>query len=151
VSWQAGTSNQRAAPARHDADARAPPFLPAERQAAAPIPHHDRRCFEKDGGVFRHREIVHEAGGVHLDDPALDDPSRAIDAVERQVGTRELVAEGDEFARAGVDFPVRGEGRVYAAEIDRADGLEVLVEFDRQGHLDERKDVSGVAEDVRIG
>src|SRR5437868_10950422 len=67
------------------------------------------------------------------------------------MGTRELVAEGDELARARVDLAMRGEGRVDASEINRADGLEVPVDFDGQGHLDERKDVSGVGEDVGIG
>src|SRR5207245_2182321 len=125
------------------------PFLPAERQAAAaPILHHDRRRVEKDGVVFGHREIVHEAGGAHVDGTALDDLSPTIDAVEGQMGTRELVAEGDELAGAGIDLAMCGEGRVDASEINRADGLEVPVELDRQGHLDERKDVSGVGEDV---
>ena len=125
--------------------------LPAERQAAAPVLHHDRRRVEKDGVALGHREVVHEAGGAHVDDAALHDPSRPIDAVERQMGTHELVAEGEELARAGVDHAMRGEGRVDASKIDGADGLEVPVEFDRQGHLDERKDAPGVGEDVGIG
>src|SRR5205823_14699334 len=109
---------RRATLARHDADACASPFLPAKRQATvAPPLHHDRRRVEKDGVAFGQREIVHEAGGAHVDDPALGDLPRAIDAVERQVGTRELVAEGEQLARAGVDLSVRGEGRVDAAEV----------------------------------
>src|SRR5207253_4668695 len=111
---------RRAAPAWHDADACAPPLLPAERQAAAaPFLHHDRRRVEKDGVTLGHREVVHKAGGTRLDGPALDNLSRTVDAVERQVGARELVAEGDELARAGVDLSMRGEGRVDASEIDR--------------------------------
>src|SRR5207245_6279833 len=87
----------------------------------------------------------------NVDDTAGDGLSGTVDAVERQMGTRELVAEGDELARAGVDLAMRGEGRVDAPEIDRADGLEAPVDFDRQGHLDESKDASGVGEDVGIG
>ena len=34
------------------------------------------------------------------------------------MGARELVAEGEQLARAGVDLPVCGEGRINAAKID---------------------------------
>jgi hypothetical protein len=67
------------------------------------------------------------------------------------VWARELVAEGDELARAGVDLAVRGEGRVDASEVVRADSLKVPVELDRQGRLDEREDAAGVGEDVGVG
>ena len=92
---------------------RPPPQSPATRQ----------RRVEKDGVVFGHREVVHEAEALTSMTRRLDDLSRTVDAVERQMGAREL-AEGEELARAGVDLPVRGEGRVDAPEIDRADGLE---------------------------
>src|SRR5207237_1407194 len=96
-------------------------------------------------------EVVQIAGGPHVDDAALDDLSRAIDAIERQMRARELVAEGNQLARAGVDLSVRGEGRLDASKIDRTNGLEEPVQLERQGRLDERKDVSGVGEDVGIG
>jgi hypothetical protein len=50
-----------------------------------------------------------------------------------------------------VDLSVCREGRVDPAEVERANGLELAVDLDRKGHLDERENVSGVGKDVCVG